>query len=82
MSDLDTWDELPPRLQKVARHVSQGIPYADVAEELGVSERTVEHYAADLASRLEKAVGVNESALAPKERIMVWWHVDGPGSSA
>lgn len=79
MSDLLTFEELPPRFQKVAERVGRGWTYAEVAYDLGLTTKTVEHYVAEIATRLE---GTELEKLRPKERIMTWWHVDGPGSQA
>lgn len=79
MSDVATFEELPPRFQKVAERVGKGWTYPEIAHDLDLTVKTVEHYAAELATRLE---GEHLDGLRPKDRIMTWWLVDGPGAAS
>lgn len=67
-------EDVSPRFRKVAERIGKGWTYAEIAHDLGLTVKTVETYANQLAGRLDG------DHLRPKEKIMRWWLVDVEGS--
>lgn len=68
-----TSTDLSPRHQRVARLVGRGFTYQTVANEVGISVRTVRHYVAEVAD----AIGDEYEDMQPKVAVMQWWHREG-----
>lgn len=72
-------EDVSPRFRKVAERIGKGWTYAEIAHDLGLTVKTVETYAAQLAGRLD---GDHLEDFRPKEKIMRWWLVDVEGDRA
>lgn len=57
---------LPPRQREVATRVAQGYSTKAIANELGISRRTVEYH-------IEEAAQILPGEGRPRYKIMLWW---------
>ena len=71
-------EDVPPRYRRVAERIAKGWTYPEIGHDLGLTVKTVETYAAELAGQIE---GDHLEEYRPKEKIMTWWLVDVSGGS-